>query len=247
MTKQTGSAHLRSRPAHESDPMRRLYLQVYLTIVASLFLVVITAGMVWHFSAGVLPFEQPFEVAGEVIAELVPPASAPREAQQQAIERLARRLGGDLALFGQSNDPLAAAGRPLPPPNREPGRRLAADRGRAGGVGPAAGRALAGGAGAVRAASERGAPGRVSRLDRACGRARRPADGAPPHRPARAPAARRRVARRRRSARPGQGRRPRRGGAAGAKLQSGRRPHREAWSTPTSCCSPMRRTSCARR
>jgi signal transduction histidine kinase len=98
--------------------MRRLYLQVYLTIVASLFLVVITAGMVWHFSAGVLPFEQPFAVAGEVIAELVPPASAPRETQQQAIERLARRLGGDLALFGQSNDPLAAAGRPLPPPNR---------------------------------------------------------------------------------------------------------------------------------
>jgi signal transduction histidine kinase len=98
--------------------MRRLYLQVYLTIVASLFLVVITAGMVWHFSAGVLPFEQPFAVAGEVIAELVPPANAPREVQQQAIERLARRLGGDLALFGQSNDPLAAAGRPLPPPNR---------------------------------------------------------------------------------------------------------------------------------
>jgi signal transduction histidine kinase len=98
--------------------MRRLYLQVYLTIVASLFLVVITAGMVWHFSAGVLPFEQPFAVAGEVIAELVPPANAPRETQQQAIERLARRLGGDLALFGQSNDPLAAAGRPLPPPNR---------------------------------------------------------------------------------------------------------------------------------
>ena len=91
--------------------MRRLYLQVYLTIVASLFLVVITAGMVWHFSAGVLPFEQPFEVAGEVIVELVPPANASHEAQQQSIERLARRLGADLALYGQSNDPLAAAAR----------------------------------------------------------------------------------------------------------------------------------------
>src|SRR5437588_7271646 len=98
--------------------MRRLYLQVYLTIVASLFLVVITAGLVWHFSAGVLPFEQPFEVAGELIAELVPPASAPGAVQQQAIDRLARRLGADLALYGQTNDPLAAAGRPLPVPNR---------------------------------------------------------------------------------------------------------------------------------
>jgi len=98
--------------------MRRLYLQIYLTIVASLLLVVVTAGMAWHFAAGVLPFEQPFEVAGEIIVELVPPANAPREAQQRAVERLARRLGADLALYGQTNDPLAAAGRPLPPPNR---------------------------------------------------------------------------------------------------------------------------------
>jgi signal transduction histidine kinase len=98
--------------------MRRLYVQVYLTIVASLFLVVVTAGVVWHFIAGVLPFEQPFEVAGEVIAELVPPLSAPRAVQQQAIDRMARRLGADLALFGPSDDPLAAAGRPLPAPNR---------------------------------------------------------------------------------------------------------------------------------
>jgi signal transduction histidine kinase len=98
--------------------MRRLYLQVYFTIVASLFLVVLTAGAVWHFSAGVLPFEQPFEAAGEVIAELVPPPNAPDAVQQQAIKRLAKRLGADLALFGQTNEPLAAAGLPLPPPDR---------------------------------------------------------------------------------------------------------------------------------
>ena len=98
--------------------MRRLYLQVYLTIVASLFLVVVTAGLVWHLSAGMLPFEQPIEVAGEVIAELVPPSDAPAAVQQQAIDRLARRLHADLALFGRSDDPLAAAGRPLPAPNR---------------------------------------------------------------------------------------------------------------------------------
>jgi signal transduction histidine kinase len=98
--------------------MRRLYLQVYFTIVVSLFLVVLTAGAVWHFTAGVLPFEQPFEAAGEVIAELVPPANAPGAVQQQAIDRLARRLGADLALFGRTNDPLAAAGLPLPPPDR---------------------------------------------------------------------------------------------------------------------------------
>ena len=98
--------------------MRRLYLQVYLTIVASLFLVVVTAGVVWHLIAGVLPFEQPLEVAGELIAELIPPADAPRAVQQQAIDRLAQRVRADLTLFGASDDPLAAAGRPLPVPNR---------------------------------------------------------------------------------------------------------------------------------
>jgi hypothetical protein len=57
--------------------MRRLYLQVYLTIVGSLVLVVLTAGLLWHFVAGVPPFGQPFEIAGEVVAELVPAPDAP--------------------------------------------------------------------------------------------------------------------------------------------------------------------------
>ena len=94
--------------------MRRLYLQVYFTIVASLVLVVITAGLLWHFSTSFPPFGQQFEVAGEIIAELVPPADASPQAQQEAIERLAARIGTDLALFSRTNEPLASAGRRLP-------------------------------------------------------------------------------------------------------------------------------------
>jgi signal transduction histidine kinase len=101
--------------------MRRLYLQVYFTIVASLVLVVLTAGLVWHFFAGVPPFNQPFAVAGEVIGELVPPASAPLAEQQRAIDRLASRLDADLALFDRSDAPLAASGQPLPAPGRNGG------------------------------------------------------------------------------------------------------------------------------
>jgi signal transduction histidine kinase len=101
--------------------MRRLYLQVYLTIVASLVLVVLTAGLTWHFVAGLPPFGQPFEIAREVIAELVPPADAPPQVQQQVIERLALNLGADLALYGRNKEPLAAAGRPLPVPGRSGG------------------------------------------------------------------------------------------------------------------------------
>src|ERR1700704_706796 len=99
--------------------MRRLYLQVYLTIVASLVLVVLTAGVVWHFLAGVGPFNQPFEVAGEVLAELVPPAGAPSADRQHAIDRLALRLGADLALFDAAGRPVGAAGRSVPAPKRD--------------------------------------------------------------------------------------------------------------------------------
>jgi len=101
--------------------MRRLYLQIYLTIVGSLVLVVITAGLLWHFMAGVPPFGQPFEIAGEVLAELVPAADAPLAQQQQVIDRWARRLGADLALYGRANEPLAAAGQRLPAPSRGTG------------------------------------------------------------------------------------------------------------------------------
>ena len=103
--------------------MRRLYLQVYLTIVASLVLVIVTAGVVWQLTAGGPPFEQPFAIAGEIIAALAPPAGAPPGVQQDAIDRVAQRLNADLALFDRDNEPLAAAGRPLPIPNRARGGR----------------------------------------------------------------------------------------------------------------------------
>jgi signal transduction histidine kinase len=98
--------------------MRRLYLQVYLTIVASLVLVVLIAGLIWHFISGMPPFDQPFVIAGEVISELVPPASAPVQVQQRLIDRMAAKLHADLALFSANGEPIAAAGRALPRPPR---------------------------------------------------------------------------------------------------------------------------------
>src|SRR3954463_10683825 len=56
--------------------MRRLYLQVYFTIVASLVLVVLTAGLLWHFSTSFSPFGQQFEGGGGIIARLLPPVRA---------------------------------------------------------------------------------------------------------------------------------------------------------------------------
>ena len=240
-------SHLQRLP--EPGGMRRLYLQVYLTIVASLVLVVLTAGLLWHFIAGVPPFGQPFEIARELIAELVPPPDAPPQVQQRDHRPVgaASRMR-TLALFSRNREPLAAAGRPLPAPGNEPCRRVAANAGRPRDFDAAPRRTLAGRAHAASAHRPSAlAAGGFSRGHRARGRARRAADRPAAHRTARAIAARRRVARRRRSARARQGRRPRRGRPPGRKASIRPPPASRAWSTRTSCCSPMRPMSCERR
>jgi signal transduction histidine kinase len=99
--------------------MKRLYLQVYLTVVASLLLVVLAAGAMWRFTVEAGPASQAFEMAGEVAAAALPAADAPREVQQQALERLAARLHADLALFDAGRERIAAAGKTLSPPEEE--------------------------------------------------------------------------------------------------------------------------------
>ena len=56
--------------------MRRLYLKIYLTILASLLLVVLVAGGVWRFGGGGPPGAQVFEVAGEIASLALPPATS---------------------------------------------------------------------------------------------------------------------------------------------------------------------------
>jgi signal transduction histidine kinase len=96
--------------------MKRLYQKIYLTIIASLLLVVLVAGAVWRLGGDRMPVAQAFEMAGELAAAALPRADAPQGAQQAAIERLARRLHIDLALFDRSLNPIAEFGAPLPPP-----------------------------------------------------------------------------------------------------------------------------------
>jgi signal transduction histidine kinase len=113
--------------------MKRLYHQFYLTIVASLIIVVLTAGALWRFAADASPIHQAFQMAGELAAAALAPIDAPRDVQQQAISRLAERLGTDLALFGPARDPIAHAGSALPAPSghRETGGWLYGESGSA--------------------------------------------------------------------------------------------------------------------
>jgi signal transduction histidine kinase len=96
--------------------MKRLYLHVYLTIVASLVFVVAVAAGVWEFVDDHLPHGQIAAAIGELIAAGLGPADAPAEAQRAAALRLAERLRIDFTLYAADRERIAAAGPPLPPP-----------------------------------------------------------------------------------------------------------------------------------
>jgi two-component system, OmpR family, sensor histidine kinase RstB len=96
--------------------MRRLYQKIYLTIIATLIVVVAAAGAMWRLGADYTPAAQGFEMVGELVEAALPPADAPRAAQEQAINQLARRFDTDLALFDDSLNVIVAAGRPVRPP-----------------------------------------------------------------------------------------------------------------------------------
>jgi signal transduction histidine kinase len=98
--------------------MRRLYLQIYLTIIAILVIVVIAVGAVWRIAA-MSRFDHAIEAASDFVASDLPPAGAPRAVVQRAIDGLNRQLAADVALYAADGTLLASAGRPIPPSRRE--------------------------------------------------------------------------------------------------------------------------------
>jgi len=105
--------------------MKKLYLQIYLTVVMSLVLLVLMAGLMWRLSSQMGPGAQAMEMAGRVAEAILPPAESAPETQRQALERLASKLGADFALYDARLERIAYAdgGRldhvPPPPPTPE--------------------------------------------------------------------------------------------------------------------------------
>ncbi|HZP74677.1 MAG TPA: ATP-binding protein [Pseudolabrys sp.] len=102
--------------------MRRLYLQIYLTIIAILAIFAVAAMLAWRLTANDERFEDTFAFAGELASRALPPVDAPRQEQQHALDRLHARLHADLMLLAPDGAPLAAAGHPIPPPHLMPMR-----------------------------------------------------------------------------------------------------------------------------
>lgn len=92
---------------------KRLFLQVYLTILAVLAVVILGAGAAWRFAERERA-EHVIEEATEFLVQRLPPATAPREAQQRAVDALHRRMRVDVSLFAPDGSVIAEAGRAMP-------------------------------------------------------------------------------------------------------------------------------------
>jgi signal transduction histidine kinase len=94
--------------------MLRLYLRIYLAVVASLVLFVLATATLWHFTGGFM--EQTGTTLGRLLQNVLPAADLPAAEQQAALSRLAAGLDGDVTVFDRDGMPIAAIGRSLPPP-----------------------------------------------------------------------------------------------------------------------------------
>ena len=92
--------------------MRKLYLRIYLAVLASLAAFALASGVLWRQLGDAGPAGHAFEVAGTLAQNVLPPAPAPTAEQQAALEKLAANLRADVALFAADRTPLAAVGAP---------------------------------------------------------------------------------------------------------------------------------------
>jgi two-component system, OmpR family, sensor histidine kinase RstB len=95
--------------------MRKLYLRIYLAVVASLAVFALVAGLAWR------SFGEPWwsdDTLRIVARNVLPPPGASAAEQQSALQRLARDLRIDLALFAPDGTRIALVGQTIETPQR---------------------------------------------------------------------------------------------------------------------------------
>jgi len=112
----------RKRRLFGSALMRRLYLQIYATIVASLVLVVILSGILWETLGRERLNRNILDTVSRFVALTLPPADSAISDQQRTIEGLGKDLDIALALFDRSGQLIAVYGEADMPPERHTGK-----------------------------------------------------------------------------------------------------------------------------
>ena len=97
---------------------RRLYLQIYFTIIASLVIVVVSSAVLWSLF-GREDFDRDFDnIIGRLAYLSLPAADAPDNLQRQAVERMGQELDIDISLFDRDRRLIAAHGEASSPPSQ---------------------------------------------------------------------------------------------------------------------------------
>lgn len=99
--------------------MTRLYLHIYLTVLASLVAFALISGATWRLLRNMPELEDRFGAIRQVADLALPPPDASPAEVHAALERLHERFDADLALFSAEGRLLGNVGL-LPPPQRLP-------------------------------------------------------------------------------------------------------------------------------
>src|SRR6185436_15323623 len=99
--------------------MSRLFVKIYLTIIASLILLAVIVGTAWHFASREGRNHPAVSLVVQLAEAALAPATAPPNDQKAAIDDLSRRFHTDLALYDRNGQILASVGRRLPQPPRD--------------------------------------------------------------------------------------------------------------------------------
>ena len=101
--------------------MKRLYLRIYIAVLASLAVLALATGVFMHWlneSEGA-PSGPMIDAIATLALNALPPANAPRAQQQAALDKLFANLRADITLYSADRTQLAAVNAPLPPPPPE--------------------------------------------------------------------------------------------------------------------------------
>ena len=99
--------------------MKRLYLRIYLAVVASLVVFALAAGLLWRTLGDSDAVWHGEEMVARFAQNILPAASSEKAGQQSALEKISAGLHADFALFAADRSLLAAVGAPLPGPEKD--------------------------------------------------------------------------------------------------------------------------------
>ena len=99
---------------------RRLFLQVYLTLLGIVVLFCVLAAVGWWLTHDDSPRADLHQALGALLTEALPPADSPRAEIDAALARMGRDLDARITVLGPEGELLGSLGQPLPAPEERP-------------------------------------------------------------------------------------------------------------------------------